>query len=150
MSPASLEDRLSDRPKTVPAADMRLAQFEGSVFAGARHSVYPVTDEGGVVGVLPLRSVGSVPLSRRRLLRVAHRTVPLAETLVLGPDDDLADAAARVSQTHLGRALVLSDGRLVGLLSVTDLAAMLELRAPARTATGLGLGAKRRPAEANR
>jgi CBS domain-containing protein len=51
--------------------------------------------------------------------------------LVLTPGDELGDAALELAQTRLGRALVLDETRLVGLLSMTDVSRLLEVRHPA-------------------
>lgn len=136
-------DKMVPDPAALPA-DIRRARFEAWMFAGARHPVYPVVDDTGVVGVLPLRSFGSMPASKGRHLRFVHRTVPLGDTVVL----DLADAAMRLGQTHLGPALVLGDGALVGLPSVNDLAALLELRASGDGALGSRKLVSHRPVRA--
>jgi predicted transcriptional regulator len=69
---------------------------------------------------------------------VRERTVPLEKALVVTEDKDLGDAVAELLQTDLGRALVIRDGRLMGLLSITDVQHMLEVRPrpgpPKRTA----------------
>lgn len=90
-----------------------------------------------------------MPVCKRRLLRVAHRTVPLGDMLVLDREDDLADAAVRLGQTQLGRALALGDGAHVGLLSVNDLAALLKLRASGNAASDPRLPGSHRPVQAD-
>jgi CBS domain-containing protein len=54
--------------------------------------------------------------------------IPAARALTVTPEDDLPDAAAALAQTDLGRALVVRDRRLVGLLSITDVRRALALR----------------------
>jgi CBS domain-containing protein len=50
---------------------------------------------------------------------------------VLGPDERLADVAPELGN-GIGRALVVDDGRLVGMLSVSDLVRALEAGTPRR------------------
>jgi CBS domain-containing protein len=54
--------------------------------------------------------------------------LPLEQVTVLSESDRLTDAAVELGEDGgPGRALVVEGGRLVGLLSVTDLARALEL-----------------------
>jgi hypothetical protein len=55
-------------------------------------------------------------------------TLPLDRTLVLSPDGELGPAAMELAQDGLGRVLVLDGERLAGLLWVTYLSRLLELR----------------------
>jgi CBS domain-containing protein len=54
--------------------------------------------------------------------------IPLKDVPSVGEDDDLMDAAGELGETDVNRALVLDGERLVGLLSVTDVARALEIR----------------------
>jgi len=73
--------------------------------------------------------VGEVPEVDWEGAIVADYATPLSDTVVLAPDDELGDAAMQLTQAPLGRALVLDErGELAGLLSITDVARLLELR----------------------
>jgi len=52
----------------------------------------------------------------------------MGQVLVLAPDANLGDATVELVQTELGRALVLEGDHLVGLLSMTDVSRLIELR----------------------
>jgi CBS domain-containing protein len=56
---------------------------------------------------------------------------PLDRIVVLDAGMDLSEALSELADSDLGRALVVSDGRLVGLLSITDASRVLEVRAGA-------------------
>jgi CBS domain-containing protein len=51
----------------------------------------------------------------------------LDQVPVVAPDDQVVDALDQLGESDVQRALVLEDGRLVGLLSITDLARGLQL-----------------------
>jgi CBS domain-containing protein len=53
--------------------------------------------------------------------------IPLEQVPTLRPDEPLFDALGTLSEASVGRGLVLEGTRLLGLLSVTDLARALEV-----------------------
>jgi CBS domain-containing protein len=87
-----------------------------------------VTDNGHAVGLLPFRCVAEVPRSEwdRRTVRECMKR--LEEVPVVAQNDEVIDAAGELAENDLNRALVLDGDRLVGLLSVTDVARALEMR----------------------
>jgi Zn-dependent protease len=121
-------DAMASRPTTVPA-EMTLSEFADGPFAATRHAAYPVLDDGGrVVGLLGFRDVAAVEPARWDAARVRALARPLDDVLTLAPGDDLGTAASELVADDLRRALVLDDGRLAGLLSMTDVARLIELR----------------------
>ena len=67
-------------------------------------------------------------------VRVGDLMVPLDRTIVLREDGYAVDAAAEIADDGDCPALVVSDGRLVGLVSLTDVARVLDVRLPAEPA----------------
>jgi MFS family permease/CBS domain-containing protein len=112
------------------AADMPLDRFVEDVFLERRHTAYPVKDDAGeVVGILSVRDVVELPRAEWAQHRVAERMVPRDQSPVFDADDALADAMPQLSATHIRRALVSEDGRVSGLLSMTDAARTFEVLA---------------------
>ena len=125
-----VRDAMVRKPETVPG-DLTVAAFLEGPFAHSRHAAYPVVADT-TVGLLSYRDVARVRPERREQTRVAELAVPASEGLVLAPDEELADAAMALAETRPERALVLENGRLAGLLSMTDVARLLEVRHPPR------------------
>jgi Zn-dependent protease/CBS domain-containing protein len=125
-----VRDAMVRRPETVPG-DLTVAAFLEGPFSHTRHAAYPVVADT-TVGLLSYRDVARVRPERREHTRVAELAVPASEGLVLAPDEELADAAMALAETRPERALVLENGRLAGLLSMTDVARLLEVRHPPR------------------
>ena len=68
---------------------------------------------------------------------VGDSMLPLERVPKLRPTDELVDALAILGDSDVGRGLVLEDGNLVGLLSITDLARALDLaRSPVSLTRG--------------
>jgi len=126
----AVRDAMVSQPDTL-AGDLTVAQFVDGPFARSRHAAYPVLTNG-TVGLLSYRDAALVSPSDRGRVRVGQLAVPSSEGLVLAPDDELGDAAVELAQTKLGRALVMDDRRLAGLLSMTDVGRLLEVRSPSR------------------
>jgi Zn-dependent protease len=124
-----VRDLMVREPVTVPA-EMTLGRFMDEVMWGRRYTTYPVVDSGGrPVGLLPFRRLAEVPRAEWDTRRVAECMLPLERVPVVAPDDELTDALAELSESDVGRALVVEDGRLVGLISITDLVRALEIGA---------------------
>jgi Zn-dependent protease len=122
-----VSDAMAREPVTVPAGQS-LSTFSDGVFARSRHAAYPVLRDGRAVGLLGFRDIAAVPPGRWDEEAVEDRMRALGEVLVMAPDDDLGDAAMELTQDELGRALVIEGGDLVGLLSMTDVSRLIELR----------------------
>jgi CBS domain-containing protein len=61
--------------------------------------------------------------------------VPLDEVPQLTEAEPAIDALAELSSSNVNRGLVVDDDRLVGFLSITDLARALEVGRPSRPLT---------------
>lgn len=123
----SVADAMASRPAVV-GPDTPLADFVEGVFAHSRHAAYPVVADAEVRGLLDFRAVAAVPPDRWAGTRVGDVAAKLDDVLVFAPGDELGDAAMELVQGDGGRALVLDGGRLAGLLSITDVSRLIELR----------------------
>jgi len=127
LRPLRVGDAMARAPVAAQSRET-LAQFAAGEFARSRHAAYPVLEGDRVAGIVSFRDVTAVPSDRWTATTVGEVARPLEGLHVLAPDDDLGEAAIELSQDDLGRALVLRDGALAGLLSMTDIARLIELR----------------------
>lgn len=109
-------------------ADATLGEFMDDVVSRTRYTAYPVTDNGTAVGLLPFSCVAEVPRRDWDARSVRDCMIPRDEVPVVSPDEELMHAAEELAENDLHRALVLDGERLVGLLSITDVARALEMR----------------------
>ncbi|HEU6443795.1 MAG TPA: site-2 protease family protein [Gaiellaceae bacterium] len=119
-------------PVTVPS-DFSLERVVDEIVWTSRYTTYPVVANGRAVGLLPFRAVAAVPRSQWSTQTAAGSMTPLERVPVVSTTTPLEDAVVALGQSDLGRALVLDGDRLVGLLSITDVARALELGAPPRS-----------------
>ena len=129
-----VRDLMIRQPVTV-GADVTLGHFMDEVAWSRRYTTYPVLEYGRPIGLLAFRSVASVPREEWDTRRVRDAMIPIEEFPSLTEDESALDALAELSADAVHRGLVVADGSLVGLLSITDLARALEVgRGPSRAA----------------
>ncbi|MFD3921968.1 site-2 protease family protein [Streptomyces sp. NPDC058595] len=115
-----VRDAMTRTPLTVPGA-LTVEVLLTDPLYRSRHSALPVTgEEGSPVGLVTLDRARSVPPGRRGEVTAGELMVPLSRVTVAGPDDPLADLLPRMEPGAEHRVLVLDEGRLVGILSLSD------------------------------
>ncbi|WP_327315797.1 site-2 protease family protein [Streptomyces sp. NBC_01235] len=114
-----VRDAMTSGPLTVPA-DTTVAGFLTDPRFRYRHSAFPVTAAGVPVGLVTLDSARQVPRTEAHAVAVRQVMVPLTQVTVVGPDSPLADLLPRMQPGAEHRVLVVDDGRLVGIVSLSD------------------------------
>jgi len=103
-------------PASMPVAEARA--FLASSRPGSGHQGFPLLGAGGeLVGVLTRRDV-LAPAAELGATLAALVTRP---PLTVGPDESLRDAADLMVRERVGRLPVVAAGRLVGIVSRSDL-----------------------------
>jgi Zn-dependent protease len=89
---------------------------------------FPVQEfDGRLSGLVTLDALRRVPPERRAVLRVGQIALPLERVVTVAPDASAVEVASRLAATRQGLALVLDEGRLVGVVSPTDLSRAIAL-----------------------
>ena len=94
-----------------------------------RFSTYPLVDSiGRLTGLVTLNRVRAVPPDARATTRLGEIACAPAEVPTARPDEPLIELLERMHGCADGRAVVVDDtGRVVGVVSATDVARALEL-----------------------
>ena len=124
-----VQDLMVRDPVTV-GPDLSLGRFMDEVAWSHRYTTYPVVEHGRPVGLLPFRRVAEVPRAEWDARHVRSCMVPLEQVPQLEEDDTAVDALAELGASDVRRALVVEGDRLVGFISLTDLARALEAGRP--------------------
>jgi predicted transcriptional regulator len=132
-----VRDVMTPNPVVV-GPDVTLGEFMDNIMVAQRHTTYPVVTDGKAVGLLPFRCIANVPRNEWDTRRVRDCLLGLDKVPVLEDDEDAADALAELSGSEGGHGLVVSDGRLTGILSMSDLARALQTRPRRTTPSGRG------------
>jgi Zn-dependent protease/CBS domain-containing protein len=129
-----VRDLMVRDPVTVDG-DLTLGQFMDEVARSRRFTTYPVVDRERPIGLLAFGSVAALPRSEWDSRRVREAMLPLERVPLLTEDETAIDALTALSSPTSNRGLVVENGHLAGLLSITDLTRALELRR-SRPSTG--------------
>jgi Zn-dependent protease/CBS domain-containing protein len=114
-------------PLTAPA-DANVADLLDDYVLRTRHNAFPVRDATGrPVGLVTLSRLRTVPPDRRGVTRVAEVACPVEELATARLSDRLVDLLPRLNACGEGRALVVDDGRLVGIVTPADVTRAVEV-----------------------
>jgi Zn-dependent protease len=113
-------------PDTVPAG-ITVAELIDRYLFTRRHSSFPLVDAAGrPVGLVTLARIKAVAPGARSTTTVGDIAWPVDELPVVAPGDPLADLLPQLTGVADGRALVVVDGRLVGIVSPSDVTRAVE------------------------
>src|SRR6266511_4341377 len=123
---------LMTRDPVTVESDATLGEVVDRVTATRRHTTYPVVEDGRAIGLLPFSRLAGIPRADWDHRRVRECMLGLDEVPTLEQSEDAVEALTELQGSPVRRALVVDDGRLVGLLSLSDLAHAIQLRRPIR------------------
>jgi PDZ domain-containing secreted protein/Zn-dependent protease/predicted transcriptional regulator len=122
-----VRDLMTPFPQTV-IPSRTIESFINDVTHSSGHSTYPVVDlNGDLLGLASLRLAAGVAFDNRRTTSVRDVMLPTGSFPVLSPDDEIGEVLPKLQQGP-GRAVVMDDRRVVGMLSTSDVARAIELQ----------------------
>ena len=139
-------DAMTAQPHAAPGW-LTVADFIEHYLLGDRHSAYPVTDrDGSIVGLVTLRQLRDVVPGRRAITSVREIAIPLQSVPTAAPREPLSALIERLAAAgHGSRALVMDGGKVVGIVTPSDLARLIDVYRLAQP--GPGLAAPRQDAD---
>jgi len=125
---ARVADAMSAHPRTAPAG-ITAEEFIHHYLLGGPHSAYPITGpDGSVTGMINLTQLRGVAPDRRTTTLVGDVATPLNKVTTAAPGEPLTALLERMAAAPGRRALVLDEGRVVGIVTATDIARLLDAR----------------------
>lgn len=119
-------DLMSPQPEVV-SVRIPLAELVRDHFMRLRFGSYPVVDDGELVGMVTLEDVKRVPPDQWASKTAGDTMTALDECALVSPDTSVEEALQEMSRpTARGRALVVDGGRLVGIVSASDIARWIQ------------------------
>ena len=122
-----VRDVMTPDPVAAPA-DLPVAQFIDDYVFRNRYSAFPLVDDAGrPVGLVTLNRVKQVPRERRAQVAVGDVACGGDDLVRASPDEPLPDLLHRLRGCSDGRAVVVRDDRVVGIVSPTDISRHLQV-----------------------
>lgn len=117
-----LEDVISVTP------DLGLEELVQEYFLKYGYGGFPVVENGKAIGLICLANVKDVPEGERPNKKVSDAMLRLDPSLQIQPSDSLVDALKRMTETGIGRLLVMRGDHFVGMITKSGLIRFLEIK----------------------
>lgn len=117
-------------PETVSACTT-VAEFSSRFPFEGLSRLFPVVEEGKVVGAVTLRQIDQVPMAERSERCVTDVMTPITEDNTIAPDTNLFEALGLMTRTQNNRLIVKERDHLAGILSLKDLQGFLTMKVKA-------------------
>lgn len=123
-----VKDVMSGLPDVIYVPpDLTLDQLVDVMFK-TKHMGYPVQQNHSspVLGVITFSDLRRIPESERDTTRV--KDVMTGDVIAIEPDADAFDAFKLIMSNNVGRLIVIDQGKIVGIVSRTDLIRSIQFR----------------------
>lgn len=107
-------------PETV-SPHLTLRELVDEYFFLRRYHSFPVVENETLVGIITLNQVKEVPQEQWHERTVQDTMIPLAEGVVVCPQEKLSDVLQKMEDSGLRRVLVVQEGKLKGIITASDI-----------------------------
>ncbi|MFD0744892.1 site-2 protease family protein [Phytohabitans flavus] len=129
LSEVPVSDVMTPKPETVPP-DTSVADFLDHYLMRRGYSAFPLAEDGRPVGLVSLDRVRQVPPERRGDTSLREVACPEDQLTLTTPDESVSELLPRLNECAEGRALVMRDNDLVGIVSSRDISRTIQRRTP--------------------
>jgi Zn-dependent protease len=121
--------RFMTRDPIVVPAEISVQTLLDEYVYGHYHELFPVVEDGRLLGGVGVREIKGVPREARADTLVRAVLTPCSADTSVAPDEDAAQTLAHMSHTGNTRLLVQQNGQLAGIVTIKDLLRALAVRA---------------------
>jgi CBS-domain-containing membrane protein len=115
-------------PHTAPGW-ISVEEFIQRYLLGDRHSAYPVTNsDGSITGLVTLTELRAVAPDQRATTLVRDAAIPRDQVPVADPHEPFIALLERLARTGGKRALVIDSGRVIGIVTTSDITRLIDVR----------------------
>lgn len=118
---------MNPSPVTVPAG-VTVQQLVDDYVYKYHYHLFPVMNEGQLVGCVDTRRLRDVPKDQWGQLTVGQVLDPSCEHYIIESHEDAMQALTRMTSQDVSRLMVVDDGRLAGMLTLKDLTKFMALK----------------------
>jgi len=112
---------------TLPA-DIKLDKLINEYFFRFRHSSFPILENDTVLGLITFHDIKNIPRENWANLSAKDAMQSIDRSLVINKDEDVTQALAKLANNGLGRALVIENDKLIGIISQRDIMRLFEFK----------------------
>lgn len=124
----TVADVMTADPHTAPGG-VSVEEFIQRYLLGDRHSAYPVKDaDGSITGLITLTELRDVAPDRRGTTLVRDAATPRERVPVADPQEPFMALLERLARSGSKRALVVDKGRVVGIVTTSDITRFIDVR----------------------
>lgn len=131
LSGVIVEDIMTRNVDTI-AADTSLTGVVENYFARYKHGGYPILEGGNLVGILTLQDVRKVQREDWDHVRARDVMTSITAVETASPEDTAVDALMKLSKRDVGRLPVIRHGKLIGIITRSDLTHLIKVRTELR------------------
>lgn len=123
----AVRDIMNRKPVAVPV-DATVSQLVDDYFYRYFHKAFPVVRDGEPVGCVRLEDVSQVPRDQWKSRQVGDILSDSAARQMVEPDTPVWDALNLMNEHQVSRLMVVSNGKLTGILTMRDLMQFMVIR----------------------
>ncbi len=126
-----VRDFMKADPVTVPPG-LTVQELVDRYILKHHYKMYPVVEDGRLVGCVTLSQVKDVPRAEWNARRVGELEIACGPERTVSPDDDAMKALGLMSRLNISRLMVIENGALRGVITLKDMMGLLALKADLR------------------
>ncbi|KON30547.1 hypothetical protein AC482_03590 [miscellaneous Crenarchaeota group-15 archaeon DG-45] len=108
--------------------ELSLQRLVDEFFLRYKHGGFPVVSQGRLVGMVTEHDLRQVRREQWGELTVGDIMKPSGELITVAPEDTASDALLKMSEGEVGRLPVMEGGRLVGIITRSDITKAIRIR----------------------
>lgn len=109
-----------------------VAEVVDGYFYRYKHGGFPVVQDGRFGGVITVHDVQKIPREKWRSTLVRDAMTPAEKIISARPEEPAVEAMIKLSRHDVGRLPVLKEGRIVGIITRSDLMRVIKTRTELR------------------
>ena len=108
--------------------DTTVEEFIAEYLLKYRHEVYPVVSDGQILGLASIQDAKQIPKPQWSATAVKSIMRPTEKIVMARPDQEAVEALIKMSKYDVGQVLVVSEGKLLGIVTHSDIFQVVKAR----------------------
>jgi len=123
----AIGDIMTTDVKTVQP-DITVEEFISEYLLKFRHEVYPVVSGNQILGLISIQDAKQISKSQWNTSTIKSIMKPTEKIVMVRPDQEAVEALIKMSKYDVGQILVVSEGKLMGIVTHSDIFQVVKAR----------------------